>query len=117
MKIRDYLEDDFSGSIYSKWLRTMISKSPKDRDVLLPNGRTSWLVHGGESWVLRVGLYLGGGEMLVSGKVPRSSGAEWVDKGSVYTIPLGFEQHPFPIGSMYCIFTYIDHKNQPFMYR
>ena len=49
MKIRDCLEDDFSGSIYSKWLRTMVSKSPKDRGVLPPNGRTSWLIHGGES--------------------------------------------------------------------
>ena len=35
MKIRDDLEDEFSGS---KWLRTMVSKSPKDQVVLLPNG-------------------------------------------------------------------------------
>ena len=73
----------------------MVSKSPTDRSkwpdwgVLLPNGRTSWLIHGGESWVLRVGLFLGGVKFLVSVKVPRSSGVEWVGKGSVYTIPLG----------------------------
>ena len=27
---------------FSKWLITMISKSPKDKVVPLPNGRTSW---------------------------------------------------------------------------
>ena len=37
-----------------KWLIIMVSKSPKDRVVLcLPDGRTPWLVNGGDPKCLR----------------------------------------------------------------
>ena len=44
--IMGYLEDH---PRTCKWLITMVNKSPKDRVVgPLPNGRTLWLINGGD---------------------------------------------------------------------
>ena len=40
-----YLEDHPS---WFQWLITMVNKSLKDRVVPLPNGRTPWLINGGQ---------------------------------------------------------------------
>ena len=38
---------------FSKWLITMLSRSPKDRGIPLPNGRNPWLINGGDPNHLR----------------------------------------------------------------
>ena len=46
-KYIDWFMVDFPASHVSKWLRTIVNKSPKDRVVgPLPNGRTPWLKNG-----------------------------------------------------------------------
>ena len=54
----------------SKWLITMVSKSPKDGVVPLANGRTLWLINGGDPNHLLTGMIL---QVRVCRKKPQSA--------------------------------------------